>query len=684
MKIPFFEKEETSTLKIAVSIQNDLIYGCLFKVEKDNIVILALYEEEYEGENFLEKIITICRKLSTDAKNMSLDIIFGLPEEAIVGEKIETHYEEKLQEAANVLHLNPVAFVSNPKALLFLLEKEEGTKPNAIAIGLGMKRHSIFLFQDGEGKKTIHTTSNQVEELVGKIKSLGENLPSRILLFGVSHPGSFLEDLRAGISQEIPGLFTQNPKVETLPKDIPCLSVALATAYDLGYLPLSKPGAQEDSSKEETKGEETDHFGFVHGKDILGGETAPPILDEEEKVPEEPSRERLGLGAFALKFSQLPFTIFAGKKKRRILFLAFLIIFLLGAFSFWWFAPSSEITLKVNSQALEKDEDILISNDSSGGVAGTIVETSVKDSKKAVATGKKEVGDKAGGEVTIFNKTSQPRTFSSGTILKSTSELLFEFNSSVTVASRSATLEGITYGRAKTNVVAREIGPEGNVAAGENFTIADFDQSLYSAYNDLAFSGGTKREVSVVSEEDRKRLQETLTQELFAKAKEELKGKVPQGAKLEEQAVRTELKSQNFDKEVGQEATAFSLTEEIRFFTVAYKQEDLFKILSEKMEGDIPDGYEILPDFSTVEVLGAKDQENGILLKTKFKGALIPKFDLPKIAKELVGRSPKSTKDYLLTLQDVKEAQIVINPPMPPFLITMPHLASRISIRINP
>lgn len=684
MKVPFFEKEESNTLKIAISIQNDLIYGCLFKIEKGNIVILALYEEEYEDENFLEKLIGVCRKLSSEAKNISFDIIFGLPEEAIVGEKIETHYEEKLQEATKALHLNPVAFVSNPKALSFLLEKEEGSKPNAIAIGLGKKRHSIALLQEGEYKKTIHTTSNQVEDLVEKIKSLGENLPWRVLLFGASPPESFYEHFKTSISGETDGLFTQNPKVETLPKDIPCLSVALATAYDLGYLPLPKPEVQEDSLKEEKRKEGADHFGFVHGKDILGRETVPETFEKEEQVPEEPSREGFSLGAFALRFSQLPLTIFSGKKKRRILLIAFFIIFLSGAFSLWWFAPSSEIILKVKSQVLEKDEDILISNEASGGIAGTIVETSLQANKKAVATGKKEVGEKAGGEVTIFNKTSQPRTFSSGTILKSTSGVVFELDSQVTVASRSATLEGITYGRAKTNVTAKEIGPEGNITAGGNFTIADFDQSLYSAYSDQAFSGGTKREVSVVSEEDRKRLQEAMMQELLVKAKEELKGKIPPGAKLEEQAIRSEVKSQKFDKEVGQEATAFSLTEETRFFTVAYRQEDLFKILSEKMKGDIPEGYEILSDFSTVEVLGAKDRENGILLKTKFKGALIPKFDLSKIAKELIGKSPKSTKDYLLTLQDVQEAQIAINPPMPPFLVTMPHLASRIAIRISP
>lgn len=683
MKIPFFEKEEGNMQKISISIQADLIYGCLFKIEKDNISVFALYEEEYDGENFLEKLITVCRKLSSDAKHIPLDVIFGLPEETIVEEKIETHYEEKLQEASKILHLNPVAFVSNAKAFSFLLEKEEGSRPNVIAIGLGKKRHSIFLFQEGEYRKTSHTTSNQIEELVAKIKSLGENLPSRIVLFGASHPESFYENLRSRISEESHGVFVQTPKIEVLPKDVPCLSVALATAYDLGYLPQSKPEEQKDLLKEEKKRDGEGHFGFVHGKDILAGETPPPILAEEQKTTEEPLREGFSLGAFALKFSQIPFTIFSGKRKRRIIFFAFFIIFLVGAFSLWWFLPSSEITLKVRSQVLEKEEDILVPNDSSGQIAGTIVETNLQDNKKAVATGKKEVGEKSKGEVTIFNKTSQPRTFS-GTILKSTSGVVFELDSSVTVASRSATLEGITYGRAKTNVTAKEIGPEGNAPADTNFTIADFDQSLYSAYNDQAFSGGTKREVSVVSEEDRKRLQEAQIQELLARAKEELKGKIPQDARLEEQAIKSEVKSQKFDKEVGQEATAFSLTQEIRFFTVAYKQEDLFKILSGKMESDIPEGYEIVPEFSTVEVLGTQDKENGILLKTKFKGALIPKFDFQKIIKELVGKSPKITKDYLLTLPDVQEAQIAINPQMPPFLITMPHVASRISIRVNP
>lgn len=686
MKLPFLDKEKKETPKVAVSVQNDLIYGCLFQVEANEIAILALHEENYEEEALLEKLITTLRRLSQNAHGDAPDVIFGLPEEFIEGEKVKEPYEGKLQEAANTLHLSPIAFVSNPKAIAFFLEKEEGGKPSALAVALGKKNHSIFLFEDGALKTSRKTLGSGVEDTAGTIRQLGPNLPPRIILIGTLPSESFREELSASLSS--PAEDSQSSaKVTTLPRDTYCLAVALATAYDLGYLTIPQIEAAgeflEGSPPVKKEESELEHFGFVHDRDVLGSDEIAETRQEEPVVTEEKSQPKFSLPNFSLVFAQLPFTIFTGKKNL-VVFATLIVVFVIATFSAWWFLSSSQITLKVKSQVLEKEEEVLVTGESNDNLVGAQVETTLSGSQKAVTTGKKEVGEKARGEVTVFNKTSQLKTFASGTVFKSTSGVIFTLDSQVAVASRSATLEGITYGKAKASLTAREIGPDGNISTGANLTISDFDQNLYSANNDQSFAGGSKRDVSVVSEEDRKRLQEALVKELLAKATEELKGKVTAGAKLEEAAIQAEAKSTKFDKDVGQEATVLSLSSEVLFSAVSYNQEDLFKFLSEKTKGDIPSGYQVLADFSTVEVYETLPRDDGVLLKTKFKGALIPEFNLDQITKDLVGKNAKAAKDYLLTLQDVQGAHITVLPQLPGFLSRMPHAAGRISIRIEP
>lgn len=685
MKLPFFEKSEGQGPKIALSIQTDMIYGCLFDIDKGTINITALEEEAYEEESLTEKLITILRKLSHNTPSSSLDVIFGVPEEFIDGEKIKVPFEGKLREATTVLHQNSVAFVSNPKALSFFLEKEDGRKPNAIVLNLGRRSHRIFLFQEGQVKNDLKVHGTSVEELVDKVSSLGENLPSQVFIWGFEPPQAFVEQVRQIFLNQLRGSFHNEPKIEVLPKDSTCLSVSLATAYDLGYLENSQPVEVEKGTNVETKREEekkSDQFGFIHDQDIL--ESHQISQPEPREIKEEPqAKERFSLPSLSLDFVQLPFTLLSTRKKYILVSIP-LIALVFGLVSLWWFLPSSKITLKVKSQVLEKEENVLVGRASPGGLTGTLVESLLSGSQKAVTTGKKEVGDKAQGEVILFNKTSQPKTFTAGTILKTTSGVVFALNSQATVASRSATLEGITYGKTKTNVTAQDFGTEGNIAANTNFTIADFDQSLYSAYNEQSFSGGTKREVSVVSQDDRKKLQDNLTKELETKATEELKAKVPPNSKIEDTAIQKEVISQKFDKEVAQEASVVSLTQEVKFSAVAYSQDELFKFLAEKIKEDVPSSYEILSDFSKVEIIETLPEGEGFILRTKFTGSLIPKFDTPKITNELVGKNPKTTKDYLLALQDVQEAQIAISPPLPAFLLTMPHVPGRISIRVEP
>ena len=376
-----------------------------------------------------------------------------------------------------------------------------------------------------------------------------------------------------------------------------------------------------------------------------------------------------------------------------ILLPALAIFFILAIlFALYWFLPKAKVEIFVKSQSLSQEAEIIASpqltsiNEEKSQIPAQVLEASQKGSQKAVTSGKKLVGDKATGKVAVFNKTAAPRNFNTGTILTSTtSNLKFALDSSVTVASRSATLEGITYGKAQVNVTAAEIGTESNITTGQDFTVADFDLSLYSAYNDQAFSGGTSREVTVVAEEDLKKLEDSLTADLLAKAKADFSSKLPVNQKLLDQAIFKSIIAENFDKKVGDEAAVLTLNLEIKFKATAYNEEDLKKVLLGYIKINVPEGFEVVESQIQTEAAVSKVAENGdLIFDAKIKANLVPKLDIAQIRKALVGKKPQAVKSYLAALPDVIGSQIRLTPSLPGPLSVMPRVANRIEIIVTP
>jgi hypothetical protein len=689
---------------IVLAIEEDFAQSCVFKVAGEKVEILAFEQASYQKEEILSTLTSLLQKLIEKDENWhSLDIVFGLPFDWIEEGKIKEPYEDLVNRIASSLALNSLAFVSIPKALAFLIAQEEKTKFTGFLIGFGEKSFILNLLKNGEVEKVeriLLPEENYGRKIQASIFSFGADLPSRIVLFGFGNLANIKDALSNLSWQPLEGgsiPFLHPPRVELLEQDTLPLAVAFAAAVDLGL--LSQPQelfVEAVEKKEKDKTSEKDQFGFVYGQDVFGGpkpkEEAAIALPTEEFVEEE--RQGVKKNFFPLfliqNFFQFPFLIWQAKKGRLFLIAFLLPVFLFVLlFAFWWIVPSAKVGLSVYSKVLDKDVQVEVdpllvqTNLEEGKIVGQAIEVKVSDSQKGLTSGKKIVGERAKGEVTIFNKTSAPRTFAAGTVIAG-GDQRFTLGSQVSVASRSATVEGITYGKNKVDIIAQDIGEKGNLEAGLDFSIADFDQSLYSAHNDGAFAGGSQREINVISQEDKTRLADSLGNLLLAKAKEEIKSKLSAGWKIEESAITPLLVSQKFDKETGEEAQILNLSQEVKFTTTAFKEEDLRTVLEKRIAESTPQGYEIQVGASETKTEVAKISPQGILvLEIKIKANIIPKFDTKGIARNLVGKRPDAAKNYLLSLPEVFSANVFVQPPLPAFAKTMPHLTSRIKIETS-
>ena len=269
------------------------------------------------------------------------------------------------------------------------------------------------------------------------------------------------------------------------------------------------------------------------------------------------------------------------------------------------FLPQAKVTVFVEPRVVEKDTQVTADpsvkevDEEGKKIPGQIVETQISGSEKGSATGKKQVGENAKGSVIITNKTNSSKTFSKGTILVGSDNLKFTLDSSATIASQSATEDGISFGKATVDAVSVSIGADGNIPSGTQLTISGVPSSDFSAKSEGNFSGGTSKEVTVVSDSDQKKLLASLAAALRKQAQEKLQAKL-EGKKVLEEALSEEITKKSFSKNINDQAGEFNLNLTINYKGTVYLDDDLKRIVSKLVETNVPEGFELrLTDTET-------------------------------------------------------------------------------------
>jgi hypothetical protein len=188
----------------------------------------------------------------------------------------------------------------------------------------------------------------------------------------------------------------------------------------------------------------------------------------------------------------------------------FIILIGVGFWGVTQYFPRVTVTLSVLPKDISRQDSVIIDPQATTidtekkVIPGKKLEKVVSGEKNIPTTGKKKIGDPAKGTVTIFNK-SEGTAYSlkKGTII-STGTLQFVLDSDVSVASASTNLsQGQTvFGKTTTTATANTVGTEGNIEANREFTLKDYQSSVLVARNDQPFTGGTSKEVTVVSRAD--------------------------------------------------------------------------------------------------------------------------------------------------------------------------------------
>jgi hypothetical protein len=740
------KKEEKKESFFALVITAEKVRGAIWAVEKGETKVVAVGEtQSWTKEEDLLDAVDATLSSATEAfappeeeMKEPNKVIFGLPEGWVEAEKISSEKLQILKDISQKLDLKPVGFVVITEAIIHQLKVNEGVPPTVILLALG--KEEVWISLVSLGKMTASTEVKRSQDLGADVAEglsrLGKEktFPARMLLYNSE------EDLEKAKEELLaytwPSFFLHLPKVEVLPADFDIRAVALSGGREVAKAAGIKVLEPEIKKEEEKEGEtpvlgekpageekEKVDFGFVRDKDIVKekppeseplvaeeslGEEKEPVVSPHGEAPTTPSpgrrlpvikfpqidRTKLSLPKIDLSKLTALFSLsrFEGKTSL-IVGLVLVLLFVLGglATAAYWYLPRAQITLLVEPKTLEKEFEIkfdpALSQPEPANLAlpASSVEAEVEGEKTVETTGTKLVGDPAKGEVTIFNRTESEKKFAAGTTISGPGSLEFTLDDDVIVASESA---GPDYtkvpGKATVSITAVKIGTEGNLAADSEFSVADYSTSDYIARNGSALTGGTSREVSVVSEEDQENLVSVLTEELQQKAIDELNPKLSPGLKLLEESLEDTVVKKSFSQEVGDETEKLSLTLKIKFSALAYQDEDFKNLIEDQIRETIPAGFEFKKEESQVSFKIIKVEEDGSASFTAtLKANLLPKIDLEEIRKNLTGKYPEVGEFYLKSLPNVVGFEAKINPHLPQRLETFPRLTKNIQIEVK-
>jgi hypothetical protein len=719
MKLPFFLKlnKKKPIFFLVLVLRSEKVNAVIFEELKGKIQIVGQHEEYLENsidsissEELLDMLDkTVSKAESTLPESSETQkTIFGVKEDWVENDKIKKEHLLKLKRVSDELGLTPIGFLIISQAISYLLQKEEGAPPSAILVDAGKRFVTVSLIRSG---KIIETRSGKIEDNTSytvdnllKHFTASETLPSRIVIFDGQKDLS-QEFISHQWNKSLP--FLHLPQIINLNVGFEAKAILFGVATQMGFEVLEDVGSKakaevsEEQPPTQFENLSMENFGFVKDVDVTKTQAAKVQEISNIQSPHIPSKTTISpnLGQTALvkifqAIKKIPIRGFLRSfpiptiNNKSIIFIPILVVvLLLGFVLFYFFGTKATVSLEIKPKIIKQNNSatfstVLPTNEDNSIIGGESVSVSLDGSVSTPATGKKDVGNKAKGIVTVFNNTSSSKVFQKGAITTSSNGLDFTLDSSVNAASASGDAFGTTPGKAKVNVLATKIGTEYNLPSNTKFSIGDYP--LIAAKNDDPFEGGTKKTIAVVSKNDIDKLLQELPKSLAQKAKEELNKQTPSDEALLPIFLAPSVAKKDFDKDVDDQGDKITLKGTVVYKGISYKKKDLISqsvsLIKKNVAMDqVLDENNIKVDIKDIKQKNEKEADANL----DIEAILQPKFDENKLISEITGMSYKDAEKLLLKLPQSSSVNISSSLDIPFIPKMLPRISKNIKIVVK-
>lgn len=603
-------------------------------------------------ENLIQDVDEVLFRLESKYKLHLEETIFFVFSH-LIDEKtnqIKNPYQVTIKNLSKHLELKPLGYIDCREAVIKMIHSKEEIALTAILIELDKNDNNIFIFKAGQMvfNRIVSRTDNLIDdlnmvfnELKGKIL-----LPARLILYNS-------KDLDLEVTKILSyhwpkELFVQLPKVEIIQEKEIVNSLVNIFSQQLNSAPhQEQPISQSITTK----------TGFIIGDDI-STKQSKILLQPKNRLPlMDLSYWRESLSKVWLKITSLKSSWY------KILLPIGLLIIGLSILANEYYLHRARLEIFVPTIKIKKT--INIATGEKGNVDLLLKPTSktadISASKQA--TGEKEIGEAAAGEVTLYNF-SKEITFAKGTKIE-TKGLSFIINDEIKVASASLTSDGSAKlpGKNKVGVSASQIGDQSNLEKGQTFKIEELDQDLYFAKNESNFSGGSKKTIITFSSTDA----QDLKNEVLKKAKNQKSTdfNLNEDEKIITQKTLTELTELNYSKEVGDEATEVTLTAKAKTTIFTYKKSELVTIINPELIEELTTGYSFDKTKINYQIDKVEEKKGKINLSISANANAIKTLDKNRAVKVLLGKNKNDIDRILRDNFSITGYNLDLNQPLP-------------------
>ena len=288
--------------------------------------------------------------------------------------------------------------------------------------------------------------------------------------------------------------------------------------------------------------------------------------------------------------------------------------------------------------------------------------TSFSASEKKDTTGKKDVGEKATGEVTLYSYDEKEKQLPKGTKLQFNS-LTYETDDAITIPLPSSQFasDGVTRnpGKANVKVHASTLGTESNVEKNKRFSVSDISSLVIFGINESALTGGTKKTIRTISKSD----MDTIKSSALDKAKLDAlsKQKTDTTFIFLPELTTTQASKEQFSGEIGEETDSLRYTASIEVTVSRIPNKTIKDFVEKKLENEKPNGYKTETVNFTVKK--QKKLENGDMQLTIGGEIIFSKsLSVADISKSVGGKGKEETLSIIKSQYGVTQVELNIYP----------------------
>lgn len=349
-----------------------------------------------------------------------------------------------------------------------------------------------------------------------------------------------------------------------------------------------------------------------------------------------------------------------------------IIILLIIAATTYYFLPRADVNISIPSEAAEKTAKIEVMQDpgeTAGAISALKVESPIEVTKNYAATGKKNVGEKAKGEVKITNSTGVAQNVSRGSTL-SDGAAKYTVTNGATIPAATSAIDSngnvsVKPGEGTVSVEATQSGGSYNRPAGADFTVTSASgEVLLKVLGTTAngFSGGSDKEIKIISGDDINKAKDAIRKDAVGSAQEKITAK-SQGKYLFKDSIQ--LKDEDIKTpKADSEKENFDVTYKANAVALVFDESAFRQAVTQAIESELPSdqGLLVSSDDKVEFSLSSSDIDAGkMTIEGKLKTRVGPKIDTKSLITSIKGKSRNKAISILKNSSDITSVEVFIN-----------------------